>query len=145
MKKGKVIRTIVSDVEQFTDVLARYLCQNSIRYVQIENEFHLSNAILRFYDYSDYEKFKDEFYFSGLDGDRIIMFDATDIFNNRPDLENIEDALIEQFTGYDSDVEYKPARDKGFVYTKRMRQRDNYIVNQRLKQNCERRIDRHYY
>ncbi len=47
---GRVRNILVSDVEQFEEVLVRELILNQISYVKIENEFHFLECIYRIYD-----------------------------------------------------------------------------------------------
>ena len=134
----------------FTDVLAKYLCREGVSYLQIDNEFHLSNVILRFYDITNYEEFKSEFWFSNLDGDKVITFDIYDIARVRPEIKGFEDGLVDVLTGYD-DISDNVVGDvveksKAPVYTKRMIRQDNKMMNQKAKNNCgNRRINRRFY
>lgn len=152
-KTGMVRRIIVSNVDEFADVLARYLCKEQISYVQIENEFHLSNAILRFYDYSSFEELRDEFDFLGVDEDKIIIFGSENIGMVRADLDKSFDvALIDTLTSYEQNAvvseEYTGTNIKGKspVYTKKMIRNDNKLYSQKLRQNAGlKRINRHFY
>lgn len=55
----RVKNIAVLDVEEFLDVLVKYLILNEISYVQIDNEFHFSNNIYRVFDYNDKEAMKE--------------------------------------------------------------------------------------
>lgn len=53
-EEGRVKNILVNDVNCYTDLLARSLCQNGINYVQIENEFHFDDMIYRIYGFDEY-------------------------------------------------------------------------------------------
>lgn len=46
----RVKNIIVSQIDEFKEVLATNLTKNNIQYLQIDNEFHYLNKIFRFYD-----------------------------------------------------------------------------------------------
>lgn len=147
-KSGRVRKIIVDDVSLFTDYLARFLCKEGVSYLQIDNEFHLSNSILQFYDINDYDRLKDVFSFSGIDGDNIAIFDVYTLACVRPDIKGYEDALIDTLTMYDDVDENYDLKKKNaaVVYTKKMIRHDNKVVSQRLKNSYGKgRINRRIY
>lgn len=149
-KSGRVRKVIVRDVSSFTDTLARYLCKEGVSYLQIDNEFHLSNVIFQFHDIADYESFKDEPWFSLVE-DKIITFDIHTIASVRPEIKGFEEGLVGALTIADTDdcfLEYEnTGREiKAPVYTKQMMRRDNRMMKQRFKNNISNgRINRHFY
>ena len=147
---GRVRKVVVDNVSLFTDFLARFLCKEGVCYLQIDIEFHLSNAILQFYDINEYEVLKDEFGFSGIDGDNIVVFDVYTIASVRPDIKGFEDGLIDTLTMYDGN--YCPEdysddkKNKTPVYTKKMIRHNNRVISQRFKNSYGNgRINRRFY
>lgn len=51
----KVKNILVTNKEVFIELLIKELINNSISYVQIDNEFHFEDKIYRFYDANDYQ------------------------------------------------------------------------------------------
>lgn len=54
----KVKNILVTNKEVFIELLIKELINNSISYVQIDNEFHFEDKIYRFYDANDYQNAK---------------------------------------------------------------------------------------
>ena len=57
--KRRVRNYIVDDKSYFCDLLAKTLCRNNISFVQIENEFHFYDKILRFYNLEEVAELSD--------------------------------------------------------------------------------------
>lgn len=60
----KIKRILVEEKEFVMGEIECFLCKQGISYVKVENEIHIPNLILRFFDFEEYESL----YFLGLEG-----------------------------------------------------------------------------
>ena len=136
--KGRVRNFVVSNKEVFCDLLARTLCKMQVDYLQIENEFHFSDKILRFYSFEECLELNGQVCFVSLDKDKIVSLDPQNLLFAR-DKDALERVFLtpdeEIISSLEPQVEFPREQKRGFSYTKQKRRKDNKLVNQRLKQN----------
>ncbi len=132
--KGRVRNILVSDLDAFKEFLIKSLIRNGIEYVNIDNEFHFMDRIYRFYDVKLLSKLIDEgIVIFGKEDDMVRILSAESLMFAR-DKVDIEKAFI----GFEPEVEEVTFKKKGSSipkYNKSMIKRQNYMLNQKLKNN----------
>ena len=132
--KGRVRNILVSDLDTFKEFLIKSLIRNGIKYVNIDNEFHFMDRIYRFYDVNLLSKLIDEgIVIFGKEEDMVRILSAESLMFAR-DKVDIEKAFI----GFEPEVEEVTFNKKGSSipkYNKSMIKRQNYMLNQKLKNN----------
>ena len=132
--KGRVRNILVSDLDTFKEFLIKSLIRNGIDYVNIDNEFHFMDRIYRFYDVKLLSKLIDEgIVIFGKEDDMVRILSAESLMFAR-DKADIENAFI----GFEPEVEEVTFKKKGSSipkYNKSMIKRQNYMLNQKLKNN----------
>jgi len=125
---------LVSDLDTFKEFLIKSLIRNGIEYVNIDNEFHFMDKIYRFYDVKLLSKLIDEgIVIFGKEDEMVRILSAESLMFAR-DKADIENAFI----GFEPEVEEVTFKKKGSSipkYNKSMIKRQNYMLNQKLKNN----------
>ena len=132
--KGRVRNILVSELDTFKEFLIKSLIRNGIEYVNIDNEFHFIDRIYRFYDVKLLSKLIDEgIVIFGKEDEMVRILSAESLMFAR-DKVDIENAFIE----FEPEVEEVTFKKKGSSipkYNKSMIKRQNYMLNQKLKNN----------
>lgn len=133
---GRVRNFVVSNVEVFSDIFARALCQNQVDYLQIENEFHCFDKIYRFYSFEEYKELRDTMNFVGEDDDFVRTIEPLRIITSRSDVE-LSSAFLEDIGSVSSVDDYmlEIKDEKVPSYTKTMIRQSSKTVNDQIRQN----------
>lgn len=132
--KGRVRNILVSDLDTFKEFLIKSLIRNGIEYVNIDNEFHFMDRIYRFYDVKLLSKLIDEgIVIFGKEEDMVRILSAESLMFARDKVD-----IEKTFIGFEPEVEEVTFKKKGSSipkYNKSMIKRQNYMLNQKLKNN----------
>ncbi|MDO5393424.1 MAG: hypothetical protein Q4F33_02385 [Mycoplasmatota bacterium] len=132
-KQRRVYNYVVSDVLMVSDVFETMLCQKGISYVHVDNEFHCFDKILRFYSFEEYKNLQQIIKFVGVQNDIVQCFDETLL--SLSDLEEFERKTFID----DSLVAPLEMPESNLTYTKRMKEKSSKEVNDKLRQNKNRK------
>ncbi len=135
--KGRVRNFVVSNRDLFCDMLARTLCKMQVQYVQIENEFHCMDKILRFYTFDEGLELFGKVDFVGFEEDKIMSLDPQSLLFTKSK-DELSDLLIDsqqEFERCDDAVCYFGKSDDKKNFTRQRIQQENKSINQKIKQS----------
>ena len=136
--QGRVRNYVVFQKYSFCSMLAKTLCKMQIPYVQVDNEFHFDDKILRFYSVDESLELTGQVKFVCYGDNKIISLDPQSLLftRNKNDLDQVfisPDEIVTIVDDYKDEEEV----NKDICYTKQKRKQDNNMVNQKLRQNAD--------
>lgn len=134
IKQGIVRNYVVTDREKFCDSLARTLCQMQVSYLQIDNEFHFNDNIYRFYNFGEIIELTEQVSFVCLDREKVLSLSPCDLLfaTDEHDLSKLFDPMQDMIVEAE-DIRYAEEKPKQKVNIRKLRNYENKMVNQRLR------------